>query len=57
MTPLRIVHYGLVAGLDYQSIRLMNPGAVITLYLLKRDYDDEQHGIARGKGAAFYADA
>lgn len=57
MTPLRIVHYGLIAGLTYREIKRMNPGAVISLYLHKRDYDDEQHGITRGKGAAFYADA
>lgn len=35
----------------------MNPGAVISLYLMRRDYDDDQHGITRGKGAAFDADA
>lgn len=57
MTPLRIVHYGLIAGLTYREIKRMNPGAIISLYLHKRDYDDEQHGITRGKGAAFYADA
>ena len=35
----------------------MNPGAVISLYLMRRDYDDDQHDITRGKGAAFDADA
>lgn len=57
MTPLRIVHYGLVAGLTLDEIMKSNPGAVITLYLYRRDYDDQQHGITRGKGAAFYAEA
>ena len=27
-----------------------NPGAVLTLYLYRRDYDDQQHGITREKG-------
>ena len=57
LTPLRIVSYGLIAGLSYQEIRKACPGAVITLYLHKRDYDDEQHGITRRKETAFYADA
>ena len=57
LTPLRVVHYGLTAGLDFQTIMKSNPGAVLTLYLYRRDYDDQQHGITREKGAAFYADA
>lgn len=57
MTPLRIVHYGLVAGLTLDVIMKSNPGAIITLYLYRRDYDDQQHGVTRGKGVAFYAEA
>jgi hypothetical protein len=36
---------------------LSNPGAVITLYLWQRDFSDEQHGLKRKEGAAFYAEA
>lgn len=42
-----IVSWGLIAGLRLEEIHRMRPGAVIDLFLYRRNYDDQQHGIRR----------
>jgi hypothetical protein len=43
-----VVSYGLVAGLRLDEINQMRPGAVLDLFVYRRNYDDQQHGIKRG---------
>ena len=43
-----VVSFGLIAGLNLQEIHKMRPGAVMDLYIYRRNYDDMQHGIMRG---------
>ena len=38
---------GLVAGLAYTEMMRMQPGLVMDLYIMRRDYDDIEHGIQR----------
>ena len=45
MTYLRVVSYGLIAGLQRKEIDRMRPGEVISLYLYRRKYDQETAGI------------
>lgn len=49
MTFRRLVSMGLIAGLDWQQMMPLTPGAVCDLYLYRMRYDDEQHGIVRKK--------
>ena len=35
------------AGLRLDEIHLMRPGAVMDLFIYRRNYDDTQHGIRR----------
>lgn len=39
--------WGLIAGLGMPDMRGMRPGLICDLFLLRRRYDDEQHGIKR----------
>lgn len=41
--------YGLIAGLGYTEMRTMSPGLVMDLFVCRRTYDDQQHGIRREK--------
>ena len=43
-----IVSWGLIAGLTIPEINRMRPGAVMDLYIYRRNYDDQLHGIMRG---------
>lgn len=43
-----MIHWGLVAGLTYTEMMDMTPGMIMDLYVWRRTYDDEQHGIRRG---------
>ena len=43
----QVTAWGLIAGLTYTETRRMTPGAVIDLFVYRRRYDDEQHGIKR----------
>jgi hypothetical protein len=43
-----IVSWGLIAGLTLPEINRMRPGAVMDLYIYRRNYDDQLHGIMRG---------
>jgi hypothetical protein len=42
-----VVSWGLIAGLSLAEINRMRPGAVMDLYVYRRNYDDQQHGIVR----------
>ena len=42
-----VVSWGLIAGLRVEEIHRMKPGAVIDLYIYRRNYDDVMHGIVR----------
>ena len=42
-----VVSWGLIAGLTFTEINRMRPGAVMDLFLYRRQYDDVQHGIVR----------
>lgn len=48
MTYLMVVSWGLIAGLRLEEINRMRPGAVMDLYIYRRNYDDIQHGVTRG---------
>lgn len=47
MTYLMVVSWGLIAGLRIEEMQRMKPGAVMDLYIYRRNYDDIQHGITR----------
>lgn len=42
-----IVSYGLIAGLRYDEMQNMRPGMVLDLFIYRRNYDDQMHGIRR----------
>jgi len=42
-----VVSWGLIAGLRLDEINRMKPGAVLDLFIYRRNYDDAQHGITR----------
>lgn len=42
-----MIAYGLIAGLTMQEASTTEPGFVVDLFLARRRYDDEQHGIKR----------
>ena len=48
LTYLLVVSWGLIAGLRVEEINRMRPGAVMDLFIYRRNYDDQQHGIRRG---------
>ena len=52
MTYRQVVSYGLIAGLTYDQTMRTPPGMVLDLYLYRRDYDDQQHGLVRKKKEA-----
>ena len=39
--------YGLIAGFGWRDLRPLSPGLVCDLYVLRRRYDDDQHGLHR----------
>ena len=41
MTYLRVVSYGLIAGMRRDEIDQAKPGEVLTLYMYRRKYDQE----------------
>jgi len=47
LTWRRVAGWGLIAGLSMTEMRTMAPGTVMDLYVIRQDYDDEQHGIRR----------
>ena len=42
-----MIHWGLVAGLTYTEMGEMTPGMIVDMYIWRRKYDDQQHGIKR----------
>ena len=42
-----VVSWGLIAGLRIDEIHRMRPGAVMDLYIYRRNYDETMHGIMR----------
>ena len=39
--------WGLIAGVSYEAQKELTPGFLCDLFVLRRSYDDEQHGIIR----------
>jgi hypothetical protein len=44
-----VIHFGLVAGLDFATMQRLAPGLICDLYVMRQRYDDQQHGITRQK--------
>ena len=42
-----VISVGLIAGLRFEEINEMTPGEVMDLFIYRRNYDDQQHGIMR----------
>ena len=42
-----VVSWGLIAGLTLHEIHRMKPGAVMDLFIYRRNYDDVMHRIIR----------
>ena len=42
-----MIHWGLVAGLTYSEMCEMSPGMIVDMYIWRRAYDAQQHGIRR----------
>ena len=38
----------MIAGVSLTEQKELKPGFLLDLYVLRREYDDEQHGIKRG---------
>ena len=45
--PLRLLGYAMQVGMTEPQAWAANPGRILDLFLWKREYDDEQHGIKR----------
>ncbi len=45
-----VYSWGLIAGLTYADMLHMPPGLVCDLFIYRRQYDDQQHGITRRSG-------
>ena len=41
--------WGLIAGVGISEQRELTPGYLCDLFVLRRGYDDEQHGITRAE--------
>lgn len=48
MTYLRVVSFGLIAGLSLEEMNRMKPGQVLDVFVYRREYDDVMHWITRG---------
>ena len=48
-----LIGYGLIAGLTLEETMESAPGFVVDMYVMKRNYDDEQHGIKRKADAGW----
>lgn len=56
MTARSYIGYGLIAGLSLEETLAATPGFVADMYIMRRRYDDEQHGIRRKNAAAWGGD-
>ena len=45
--------WGMIAGLRFDEIQMMAPGAVLDMYVYRRNYDDMEHGIKRQQEQAY----
>lgn len=52
MKGRQVVSYGLIAGLSYSETLRSAPGMVLDLFLYRRAYDDQMHGIVRKRKEA-----
>lgn len=50
MTFRGVTAWGLIAGLRLGEMAPLSPGFVCDLFVLRRQYDDEQHGVRRASG-------
>ena len=55
MTARKCLGCGLIAGLTRAETLSSAPGLIFDLYIQRREYDDQQHGITR-KSAAEWSD-
>ncbi len=53
MTFRLILSYGLIAGLPYGQCLRSFPGMIEDLYIYRRVYDDQQHGITRKRETCY----
>jgi len=49
MTYRAVSAWGLIAGVTLKEQEALRPGFLLDLFVLRRAYDDEQHGITRKK--------
>ena len=49
MTFRRIISWGLIAGLSHTEIQDMQPGVILDVFIYRRTYDEQLHGIRRGE--------
>lgn len=56
MTARKCMGYGLIAGMTLAETLASPPGLVMDMYIMRRKYDDEQHGIKRKSSAAWEDD-
>ena len=47
MTARTVTAWGLIAGVSWSEQQELTPGFLCDLFVLRRGYDDEQHGISR----------
>lgn len=56
MTARKCVGYGLITGMTLDEVLASPPGFVLDMYIMRRNYDDEQHGIKRKSAYAWEDD-
>lgn len=44
---MRLIAMGFIAGLSEKQVLRKNPGNIIDLYCVRREYDEGLHGIER----------
>lgn len=47
MTVRKVIGYGLIAGLNRGEMMDMKPGEILDMFIYRRKYDDQMHGIER----------
>lgn len=47
-----VTSFGLIAGLTLEEILAARPGLIMDLFIYRRRYDDQQHGITRKQDKA-----
>ncbi len=49
MTVRMLQGFGLIAGLTLPEMWKLKPGFIMDMFLARQRYDDQQHGIKRGR--------